>query len=199
MGRLPSNLHVAQIWTYLTHPFLVLCFCGLLSTNGTLMHFNSVHLQLTCNQHNKTPEPTSSLSVIPLKHSTLVPNLFTKDLDTLTLNESHTEHIRKGHQRHGHPHLAIHTTTRSQSTQQWIHNPHTPTEILSKILFKGSSCIWNQFWPYIWFFPINNIISLSSRWFRQNLRCVTGSGRNENHQDGRSDHMPGPRTRIDNH
>jgi len=25
------------------------------------------------------------------------------------------------------------------------------------------------------------------------------SGRNENHHDGRSDNMPGPRTRMDNH
>ena len=25
------------------------------------------------------------------------------------------------------------------------------------------------------------------------------SGRNENHHDGRSDYMPGPRTRMDNH
>jgi len=25
------------------------------------------------------------------------------------------------------------------------------------------------------------------------------SGRNENHHDGRSDHMPGPKTRMDNH
>jgi len=38
----------------------------------------------------------------------------------------------------------------------------------------------------------------SSRWFRQNLGLVTGMGktseRNQNHHDGRSDHMPGPRT-----
>jgi len=59
-------------------------------------HFNSVHLQLTCNQQDKTPESTSLLSVLSLTHSTLVPNPFTKDLDTLTLNESRTEHIRKG-------------------------------------------------------------------------------------------------------
>ena len=43
----------------------------------------------------------------------------------------------------------------------------------------------------------------SSRWFHQNPRLVTGmgraSGRNENHDDGRSDYMPGPRTRMDNH
>ena len=43
----------------------------------------------------------------------------------------------------------------------------------------------------------------SSRWFRQNPRLVAGmgraSGRNENHHDGRSDCMPGPRTRMDNH
>jgi len=43
----------------------------------------------------------------------------------------------------------------------------------------------------------------SSRFFRHNLRIVAGmgraSGRNENHHDGRSDYMPGPRTRMDNH
>jgi len=43
----------------------------------------------------------------------------------------------------------------------------------------------------------------SSRWFRQNPRLVAGmgraSGRNEDHHDGRSDYMPGPRTRMDNH
>ena len=43
----------------------------------------------------------------------------------------------------------------------------------------------------------------SSRWFRQNPRLVAGmgraSGRNENNHDGRSDYMPGPRTRMDNH
>jgi len=43
----------------------------------------------------------------------------------------------------------------------------------------------------------------SSRWFRQNLILVTGmertSGRNENRHDGRSDHMSGPRLRMDNH
>jgi len=42
----------------------------------------------------------------------------------------------------------------------------------------------------------------SSRRFHQNPRLVAGmrraSGRNENHHDGRSDYMPGPRTRIDN-
>ena len=41
----------------------------------------------------------------------------------------------------------------------------------------------------------------SNRWFRQNFRLVTGtgrtSGRNENHDDGRSDHMPGPRTSME--
>jgi len=44
---------------------------------------------------------------------------------------------------------------------------------------------------------------LLNRWFPQNLRLVTGMGRtsglNENHHDGRSDHMPGPRTRMNNH
>jgi len=43
----------------------------------------------------------------------------------------------------------------------------------------------------------------SSWWFRQNPRLVAGmgraSGRNENHHDGWSDYMPGPRTRMDNH
>ena len=43
----------------------------------------------------------------------------------------------------------------------------------------------------------------SMRWERQNPRLVAGmgraSGRNENHHDGRSDYMPGPRTRMDNH
>jgi len=42
----------------------------------------------------------------------------------------------------------------------------------------------------------------SSRWFCQNPRLVTGVGRasrrNENHHDGRSDCMLGPRTRMDN-
>jgi len=41
----------------------------------------------------------------------------------------------------------------------------------------------------------------SSRWFRQNPRLVAGkgraSGRNENYHDGRSDYMPGLRTRMD--
>jgi len=27
----------------------------------------------------------------------------------------------------------------------------------------------------------------------------SASGQNENHHDGRSDYMPGPRTRMDNH
>ena len=44
----------------------------------------------------------------------------------------------------------------------------------------------------------------SSKWFRQpeNPKLVAGmeraSGQNENHHDGRSDYMPGPRTRMDN-
>ena len=42
-----------------------------------------------------------------------------------------------------------------------------------------------------------------SRWFRQNPRLVAGmgraSGRNENHHDGRSDYMPGPKMRMDNY
>ena len=45
--------------------------------------------------------------------------------------------------------------------------------------------------------------TVGPRWFRQNLRLVAGMGRvsglNENHHDGRSDYMPGPRTRMDNH
>ena len=136
MGWLHSNLHIVQIGSYLTHPLSVMCYCCLLFTNGTLTHFNFVHLQLTCNQQDKTPAPTSSLSVPPLTHSTLVPNPFIMDWDTLTLNESRTEHTRKGHQRHGHPQLATHTTTRSQSTHKRIHNPHTPIEILSEILLE---------------------------------------------------------------
>jgi len=40
------------------------------------------------------------------------------------------------------------------------------------------------------------------RGFRKNRRLVTGMGRasgpNENHHDGRSGHMPGPGTRMDN-
>jgi len=136
MGWLSSNLHIVQIGRYLTHPLSVICYRCLLFTNGTLTHSNFAHLQLTCNQQDKTPEPTSPLSVLPLTHSTLVPNTCTIDWDTLTLNESRTEHIRKGHQRHGHPQLAIHATTRSQSTQKWIHNPHAPIEILSEILLK---------------------------------------------------------------
>jgi len=130
-----SNLHIAQIGRYLTHSLSVGLVLLLLFTN-TLTHFNSVHLQLTCNQQDKTLESTSFLSVLPLTHSTLVPNPFDKDWDTLTLNESNTENIRKGHQRHGHPQLATHTTTRSQSTKKWIHNPHTQIEILSEILLK---------------------------------------------------------------
>jgi len=80
------------------------------------------------------------LSVLPLTQPTLVPDPFTKDPDTLTvtLNEYHTEHIRKIHQRHDHPQLATHTTTRSQSTHEYIHNPHTQIEILSEILLKDS-------------------------------------------------------------
>jgi len=39
--------------------------------------------------------------------------------------------------------------------------------------------------------------------FVKNPRLVAGmgraSGRNENHHDGRSDYLPGPRTRMDNH
>ena len=50
-----------------------------------------------CNQQDKVPEPTSLLSVLTLTHTTLVPHPFTKDLHTLTLIESRTEHIRKGH------------------------------------------------------------------------------------------------------
>jgi len=132
MGWLRSNLHIAQIGRHLTHPLSVCLFLLLVSTNGTLTHFNSVHLQLTCNQQGKTPESTSLLSVLPSTRSTLVPNPFKKDLDTLTLNESRTEHIRKSHQMQ----LALHTTTRSQSTYKWIHNPHTSTEIPSEILLK---------------------------------------------------------------
>ena len=111
MGWLRSNLHIAQIGRNLTHSLSVSLFLLLLFTN-TLTHFNSVHLQLTCNQQEKMLESTSLLSVLPSTHSTLVPNPFDKDLDTLTLNESNTKHIRKGHQRLGHPQLATHTTTR---------------------------------------------------------------------------------------
>jgi len=85
-----------------------------------------------------TPEPTSSLSVLTLTQYTIVPTPLTIHLDTLTLNESRTEHIHKGHQRHGHPQLATHITTRSQSIHRWIHIPHTPIEILSEIPLKDS-------------------------------------------------------------
>ena len=136
MGWLRINLHIVQIGLYLTHPLSVICYRCFLFTSGTHTHPNSSHLQLTCNQQDKTLEPTSSLFVLPLTHSTLLPTPFSIDLDTLTLNESRTEHIRKDHQRHGHPQLATHSTTRSQPTQKWIHNLHTPTEILCEILLK---------------------------------------------------------------
>ena len=109
MGWLSSNLHIVQMGRYLTHPLSIICYRCLLFTNGTLTHSNLAHLQLTCNQQDNTPEPTSLLSVLSLTHSTLVLTPFTIDLDTLTLNESCTEHIHKGHQRHGHPQLAWHT------------------------------------------------------------------------------------------
>jgi len=109
MGWLSSNFHIVQIGRYLTHPLSIICYRCLLFTNGTLTHSNFAHLQLTCNQQDKRPEPTSLLTVLSLTHSALVPNPFTIDLDTLTLNESRTEHIRKVHQRHGHPQLARHT------------------------------------------------------------------------------------------
>jgi len=136
MGWLRINLHIVQIGLWLTHPLSVICYRCFLFTSGTHTHPNSSHLQLTCNQQDKTLEPTSSLSVLHLTHSTLLQTPFSIDLDTLTLNESRTEHICKGHQRHGHPQLATHSTTRSQPTQKWIHNLHTPTEIFCEILLK---------------------------------------------------------------
>ena len=80
MGWLRSNLRIAQIGRYLTHPLSVILFLLLLCTNGTLTHFNSVHLQLICNQQDKTLESTSLLSILPWTLSTLVPNPFDKDL-----------------------------------------------------------------------------------------------------------------------
>jgi len=85
---------------------LSIWYCCLPFTNGNLKHSDLAHLQLTSNQREKTPNPTTLLSVPPLTTSTLMP---TPDYDRLILTDSErtrTKHIRKGHQRHGHPQLA---------------------------------------------------------------------------------------------
>jgi len=137
MGWLRSNLHIAQIGTYLTHPLSVFLFLLLLSTNGTLTHFNSVHFQLTCNQQDKTPESTSLLCVLPLTHSTLVPNPFTKNLDTLTLNEFCTEHRDTQRSSKARSPTACYTHYKEITIHtQMDTQPATPIEIFSEILLK---------------------------------------------------------------
>ena len=82
----------------------------------------------------------------------------------LTLTDSErtrTEHICKGHQRHGHSKLA-HTSQRDQipTTHKWMHNPHTPIEILFEMPLKDS-LHWRSLLIFLLVsFPINNIISL---------------------------------------
>ena len=56
-----------------SYPSLRIRYRCLPFTNGTLSHFNFAHLQLTCNQQDKTTKPTSLLSVLLLTTSTLVP------------------------------------------------------------------------------------------------------------------------------
>jgi len=76
MGWLRINLHKVKIGRYQT-PSLYIWYCCLPFTNGTLTHSNLAHLQLTCNQHDKTPQPTSLQSIPPLTHS--LPHILQQD------------------------------------------------------------------------------------------------------------------------
>ena len=127
MGWLRSILHVYQIGTYEDTPFY--CFLDNYTTRKILSHtltpliynwlatnkiwpwnqqacyhcspINTIHTIASSEENKRTVKTGQKILRSYFLH--WMPDPFTKDLDTLTLNESRTEHIRKGHQRPDHP------------------------------------------------------------------------------------------------
>jgi len=78
-----------------------------------------------------------AIPVLSLTQSTLLLDPFTKDLDTLTLNKSLTELIRKGHQRHDNTTACyVHHIEINNPHINGYKTPHTTIEILSESLLK---------------------------------------------------------------
>ena len=79
------DLQLPQLWQEISYSSLSVYYCGVSSTNGTLMHPNLAHLLLIINQQ-QSRESNKLAFCSSLTTSTLVPHPITTDSYFLTLN-----------------------------------------------------------------------------------------------------------------